>query len=203
MTNNNTTKQIFDTALTLFAKKGYSEVSIREIAYHVGIKESSVYNHYNSKKQILDHIYKEFKHCINKHHLTKKEIDKYAQTESAEKLLSRFIIIFPRKEIKLVVNTYKILITQQYVNTYAKELLMKAIVKRIYKSLRYAIERLIYYQKIPAIDSKKFARIILEVFFAKTIDLTHQFYENIDYEKARKEHIESLKFLMNIAVKEN
>ena len=35
------------------SKKGYDSVSIRTIASNVGIKESSIYNHYSSKKEIL------------------------------------------------------------------------------------------------------------------------------------------------------
>lgn len=49
----NTKDKIFDVALDLFSKKGYDSVSIRKIAMDVGIKESSIYNHYSSKKEIL------------------------------------------------------------------------------------------------------------------------------------------------------
>jgi AcrR family transcriptional regulator len=48
-----TKDKIFDVALDLFSKKGYDSVSIRAIASNVGIKESSIYNHYSSKKEIL------------------------------------------------------------------------------------------------------------------------------------------------------
>ena len=41
-----TKDKIFDTALDLFSKKGYDSVSVRTIASEVGIKESSIYNHY-------------------------------------------------------------------------------------------------------------------------------------------------------------
>lgn len=48
-----TKDKIFDVAIDLFSKKGYDSVSIRTIASNVGIKESSIYNHYSSKKEIL------------------------------------------------------------------------------------------------------------------------------------------------------
>ena len=56
-----TKDKIFDTALDLFSKKGYDSVSVRTIASEVGIKESSIYNHYSSKKDILMSILKYFK----------------------------------------------------------------------------------------------------------------------------------------------
>ncbi|WP_299525533.1 TetR/AcrR family transcriptional regulator [uncultured Methanobrevibacter sp.] len=55
-----TKEKIFDAALDLFSKKGYDSVSIRAIAFEVGIKESSIYNHYSSKKEILMSILKYF-----------------------------------------------------------------------------------------------------------------------------------------------
>lgn len=52
----NTKDQIEQTALQLFAQKGYTAVSIRDIGKLVGIKESSIYYHFKSKQAILDSI---------------------------------------------------------------------------------------------------------------------------------------------------
>lgn len=49
-------QKIFDVSIDLFSRFGYEGVSIRQIASNVGIKESSIYNHYNSKESILDSI---------------------------------------------------------------------------------------------------------------------------------------------------
>ena len=49
-------QKIFDISIDLFSRFGYNGVSIRQIASKVGIKESSIYNHYNSKESILDSI---------------------------------------------------------------------------------------------------------------------------------------------------
>lgn len=51
-----TREQIRDAAIDLFSQKGYDAVSIREIARAVGIRESSIYNHYKGKEDILDSI---------------------------------------------------------------------------------------------------------------------------------------------------
>lgn len=56
-----TKDKIFDVALDLFSKNGYDSVSVRKIASEVGIKESSIYNHYSSKKEILISILDYFK----------------------------------------------------------------------------------------------------------------------------------------------
>lgn len=49
-------EKIFDVSIDLFSQFGYDGVSIRQIASEVGIKESSIYNHYTSKESILDSI---------------------------------------------------------------------------------------------------------------------------------------------------
>lgn len=49
----NTKEIILEVALSLFSKKGYSGVSIRDISKEVGIKESSVYNHFKNKQEIF------------------------------------------------------------------------------------------------------------------------------------------------------
>lgn len=50
-----TTKQkILDVALELFSKDGYSAVSIRDICGLVGIKESTVYYHFENKRAIFE-----------------------------------------------------------------------------------------------------------------------------------------------------
>lgn len=55
-----TKERIFDVSLELFATKGFDAVSVREIARAVGIRESSIYNHYPSKDAIMDSIFTYF-----------------------------------------------------------------------------------------------------------------------------------------------
>lgn len=59
--NGTHTKQlILDAALELYSEKGYSNTSIRELVKKVGIRESSLYNHFKSKEEILDTILKNY-----------------------------------------------------------------------------------------------------------------------------------------------
>ncbi len=60
-----TKEKIFDVSLDLFSQKGYDRVSVREIAREVGIRESSIYNHYKNKEAILDAIIDYFKSELN------------------------------------------------------------------------------------------------------------------------------------------
>ena len=48
--------EIINTAAKLFKEKGYSAVTMRDLATAMGIKAASLYNHINSKQEILKAI---------------------------------------------------------------------------------------------------------------------------------------------------
>ena len=52
-----TKEKILYTAAMLFAKNGYEDISMRDLADAVGIRVSSLYNHFASKKEILSALY--------------------------------------------------------------------------------------------------------------------------------------------------
>ena len=60
----NTKQKILDSALDLFSEQGYMAVSVRDIASKVGIKASSLYNHFENKQNIFNELV-----GINKKHI--------------------------------------------------------------------------------------------------------------------------------------
>lgn len=56
----NTRDRILDVSLDLFSVRGYDSVSIRDICKVVGIKESSVYYHFDNKNAILTALINRF-----------------------------------------------------------------------------------------------------------------------------------------------
>lgn len=59
MERGNTKERILDAALDLFSTKGYDGVSVKEVAQRVGIKDSSLYKHFTSKREIFDTLLRE------------------------------------------------------------------------------------------------------------------------------------------------
>ncbi len=51
-----TKKRILETALELFAQKGYLGTSMNDIAMQLGITKAALYKHYTSKQEILERI---------------------------------------------------------------------------------------------------------------------------------------------------
>ncbi len=54
-------ERILHTAIELFAQKGYSNVTMREIAGKVQIKAASIYNHFRGKEALLEEIVQVFR----------------------------------------------------------------------------------------------------------------------------------------------
>lgn len=52
-----TKKKVFENAVGLFLKKGFENVTLKDIADLCGIRQSAVYNHFPAKQKILDTIY--------------------------------------------------------------------------------------------------------------------------------------------------
>ena len=59
-----TTKEdILIVALHLFARDGYEAVSISQIAGELGMTKGALYRHYESKRDIFEHIVKRIVFC--------------------------------------------------------------------------------------------------------------------------------------------
>lgn len=71
----NTKERIFEASVNLFSQKGYDAVSMREIGREVGIRESSIYNHYKNKEAILESIINHLIEEMGTYSLTEEEID--------------------------------------------------------------------------------------------------------------------------------
>ena len=51
-----TKEKILEVALSLFSQKGFSAVSVRDIASAVGVRESAMYKHFSSKQAVFDQL---------------------------------------------------------------------------------------------------------------------------------------------------
>lgn len=71
-----TKERIFEVSIDLFSKKGFDAVSMREIGREVGIRESSIYNHFKNKEAILDSIINFFMSELEASSMPEDEMDK-------------------------------------------------------------------------------------------------------------------------------
>ena len=122
-----TKDKIFDTVLDLFSKKGYDSVSVRTIASEVGIKESSIYNHYSSKKDILMSILNYFEEYFKGNPLDDENIRKLLEENPEEFYQQGSEMckqqIFEEKILKIM----KLIFVQMYQIDEVKEFFLREI----------------------------------------------------------------------------
>lgn len=122
-----TKDKIFDTALDLFSKKGYDSVSVRTIASEVGIKESSIYNHYSSKKDILMSILNYFEEYFKGNPLDNENIRKLLE-ENPEEFYHQGSEMFKQQIFEeKILKIMKLIFVQMYQIDEVKEFFLREI----------------------------------------------------------------------------
>ena len=146
-----TKEKIFDTAVILFSEEGYKNVSMRDIAKVVGIKASSLYNHYSSKEEIL-------------YSLLDFYLEHWQQkAPSTEELLSLVETSHPYEVLKLLSFRFDpdlqdrmnrillIAIREMFIDTKCEELVGNCHVNRMV--LKLVLDRMVELGKIEPLDT--------------------------------------------------
>lgn len=124
-----TKERISEEARRLFSIKGYEATSVRDIAKAVGIKDSSLYNHYKNKQEIFDYIIECYEEVANREFMEFYNNNNYADEniiiESSIAILMAFID-------PCVVETRRMLAMEMYHNENAKNIYYKLFYKEPY-----------------------------------------------------------------------
>ena len=139
-TSTNTKDQILNASLKLFAENSYHGASIRDIAKEIQKRESSIYNHFSSKDDILDNLItklsdRNFGQII----LTDKLINIISKPEKFFLILSENIIKFwsteeERMFIKLLLGLNNVVDNSRYsLDNYLKD--FRSLCEFIFKEM--------------------------------------------------------------------
>lgn len=100
---NKTKRKIFDTALKLFAEKGYASTSIEEITAISGVAKGTLYYHFSNKEEILDLLLDEgMKLLKNSIEIKTKDVALYSDKIKSIILLQIKVVVRYESLIKLV-----------------------------------------------------------------------------------------------------
>src|SRR6059058_1243761 len=96
---NGTKKEvIIDKATRLFMEKGFGSASMRDLAEHVGVEAASLYNHIQSKSEILQEICFEVANAF---------MSKIEEVDNNEKTALKKIEVLLRFHVQQMVNEYE------------------------------------------------------------------------------------------------
>ncbi|NLH45664.1 MAG: TetR/AcrR family transcriptional regulator [Acholeplasmataceae bacterium] len=140
-----TQEKIFETAANLFARDGYDNVPIRKIASVIGIKESSIYNHFDSKGSILDNLFEYFSNELLKSRPTDEELENMMAYLSAEEILKNIIIRIGHRNDNVLDHIATIVFVERFRNKQAAKLYFDLIME----------EQCVFYSKVFTLMKEK------------------------------------------------
>jgi len=155
-----TKANIFEAATRLFSEKGFSGATLRNIASlpSVGISETAIYRHFESKAAILDEIFSVFRTLSKSYIPSHRQIDAYLKTDTPRQLLVRFIPTCKDEDSLFMTQAYRILFREQFTRQEAREI-VNGLIGETADSLQYALERLMEAGAIPMMDAKAFSKL--------------------------------------------
>lgn len=127
-----TKELIFDKALELFALHGYDATSVRNICKAVGLSESSLYNHYKGKEDLLSAILERCNEVFERENPTTAEREHLADTLSLRQMLvymlDRYIASW---EDPKNLQIWQVVSNEQYKNKEAGMIIIRETARRI------------------------------------------------------------------------
>jgi len=135
-----TRQKILASAASLFAEKGFTETSIRELAKAVGMEGGSIYNHFPSKNAILEQILADYRvGSINfeDEETTTNILKKNPTTEGMIQCLQT---IFPPDRAEYFLKILHIMLHEQLRNPFVRSYMSENIILRAERKIRLIIE---------------------------------------------------------------
>lgn len=180
-----TKERILEVSIDLFARKGYRDISVREIATAVGIKASSLYKHYKNKEDILENIFILFREKIEQTSYPKEELKPYINAVSPKQYLDESFQLFKRiMWTPLTLKIAKIITVEQQRNQSVRQFFMQEMIEKPSATLRYVFEIMMENGAIPSLD----ARVLAEEYNSYIIFLI--FEQNFLHESISLDEIE-------------
>ncbi|MFE8701366.1 TetR/AcrR family transcriptional regulator [Cytobacillus sp. FJAT-54145] len=188
-----TKDKILDVALDLFSQKGYMGVSVREITREVGIKESSLYNHFQNKDEILETIFNLFRQEFAKTLPPITVLDDILASSTLEGFFERGFQNF-KEHINQPKNEkfWRILFIEQYRDPMAREIFLYDIIKSTLDFLEIVFEKLIALGKIKKMTPNLLASEYQYPMFSMLAEynmLRFDQKDTSDIERKMKDHI--------------
>ena len=86
--------KIFNAAVDLFARKGYADATVSEIALKAGVKKQDVYHHFHTKKALLSSLLEKIWQKLADEMITLAETEALDPLEKIDKMVDDTIDIF-------------------------------------------------------------------------------------------------------------
>ena len=199
-----TKKKIVEVAIDMFSRRGYSDVSVRELTKEVGIKESSLYNHFKSKEAILELIYDLFQEQHSKAFPSIEILPELAKMTSIETFLLKGMENYKNSaEDPLHEKMWRILNIEQFRDQRARNIILNQVYAGTIDFLEKAFEAFMNEDKIKQGNASKLAIQYQYPLFSMMTEyllLKYDHKEIDSVEKKMKDHLNYFMFFLNSSI---
>lgn len=194
----NTKDRILETAIEMFSEKGFGEVSIREITRAVGIKESSLYNHFASKQQILEEIFDYLKRQFDAMTMPEDAVAAMMENLTPEGFVEMSVQSFETfMGNPMFIKIWRILSMERFTNPRARELFNRHFIDepmqyqaKVFTAL---MDKGLIRRQNPLLLAREFFSYILYMYFRYIeTDRNVTLSGNPEFQRMVKEHMEFL-----------
>ena len=185
----NTRSEILDVALQLFSEKSYHGASIRDIAKEIGKRESSIYNHFSSKEEILHELIDKFStRNFGKIVLSDELVNIISKPQKFFQLLAENIMKFwDSKNERMFI---KILIDRSSVKSLSHEYSLSSYLNDFRNLLEFILTEMIKHKFIGKFDVIVMSNEFISPLFLLKLEQILGYTQNSDDNKAIKDHAE-------------
>ena len=155
-----TKEKILRIAVELFSDNGYDRVSMRDIAKSVGIKASSIYNHFRSKEDILESAYDYYERKKNESEPDLDNLLALAEKEPPFELLMKLEYHYDA-ETQILMNRIIAIASREVSHSpRSVEFIAKNLLNKASDRFSKILERLISLGKIEPLDINAFSCLL-------------------------------------------
>ena len=164
-----TRSRIINAAIVLFCDKGYSKVSVRDIANAVGIKAASLYSHFKSKEDLLHSLYDYFYENQYKVRPNMDELLKLVETMHPFEVLRKVDFRYTA-EIQENMDRIAIIGFMEWkTDLKSKEFVKKALLDLTSDLMRPLLEKMTEMKKIEPLDIESFIYLVSNLTFSAAL----------------------------------
>ena len=204
MSGTSTKDRILETSIELFSTRGFFGVSIRDIAKTVGIKESSIYNHFKSKEEILDTIFDQFQDAMEQTIPSDEALEKALGGLSAEDFWKVGLMKFTDKtETPRMENISKIILYEMFRNQRARDLAISELFTRQQDVVRKIFSLMIERGVIADLDVDALATAYSYAMLSLQLEMTLKKNWGLNTDVVLEKMMRHIRFISEVAGKIN
>lgn len=156
-----TKRKIFAESIRLFMRHGYDATSIKDVAKEVGIAQSAVYNHFKTKKEILDTIYDFFAYFFNLNRPKLEDVEPILREGSLTEIMACTWYSFNDEYEQEISDITRIIFQRNSVDERAKEITKSLIIDAGIDLVKSFFDRAVELGRLAPFDTRSMAVFIM------------------------------------------